>query len=230
LLSKLIFPSLFGLFGILILLALGIWQVQRLAWKNKLIGEISRSLTVPPVRIIPNEINSDSQYLSISASGKFLNEELHILHALKPYGPGFKLIKPFMLSNDKTILVDLGFIEEKNKNRNRIFTDKFITGNIFFPNETDFFTPDPNLERNIWFSRNLDTMADYLGTMPMMVVLSISLDDGVIATPLKPNLNNNHLQYAITWFSMALAWGGMSIYLVMRVIKISRHTGGKNAL
>ena len=224
------FPYVFGILGMLILAGLGIWQVQRLAWKNNLIREISESLGTPPISLVPNEINIGSQYLSVSANGKFLEKELHVLHSLKPYGPGFKVIKPFKLSSNEIILVDLGFVEEKNKAKERIFTDETIKGNIFFPNETDFFTPDPNLDRNIWFARSLDSMANYLGTMPILLVLSNSVDRGVITTPLRANLVNNHLQYAVTWFSMAVTWVFMSFYLIIRVTKRYKHDSGNHAL
>ena len=224
------FPYFFGILGMLILAGLGIWQVQRLAWKNNLIREISESLGTPPISVVPNEINIGSQYLSVSANGKFLERELHVLHSLKPYGPGFKVIKPFKLSSDEIILVDLGFVEEKNKTEERIFTDETIKGNIFFPNETDFFTPDPNLDRNIWFARNIDSMANYLGTMPILLVLSNSVDRGVITTPLRANLVNNHLQYAVTWFSMAVTWVFMSFYLIIRVTKRYKQDSGNHAL
>ena len=131
---------------------------------------------------------------------------------------------------DEIILVDLGFFEEKDKTKERIFTDETIKGNIFFPNETDFFTPDPNLDRNIWFARNLDSMANYLGTMPILLVLSNSVDRRVITTPLRANLVNNHLQYAVTWFSMALTWVFMSFYLIIRVTKRYKHDSGNHAL
>ena len=224
------FPSFFGILGMLVLVGLGIWQVQRLAWKNNLIREISESLGTPPISVVPNKINIGSQYLSVSANGKFLEKELHVLHSLKPYGPGFKVIKPFKLSSNEIILVDLGFVEEKNKTKERIFTNKTIKGNILFPNETDFFTPDPNLDRNIWFARNLDSMANYLGTMPILLVLSNSVDAGVITTPLKANLVNNHLQYAVTWFSMALTWVFMSFYLIIRVMNKYKQDSGNHAL
>ena len=224
------FPYFFGILGMLILAGLGIWQVQRLAWKNNLIREISESLGTPPISLVPNEINIGSQYLSVSANGKFLEKELHVLHSLKPYGPGFKVIKPFKLSSNEIILVDLGFVEEKNKAKERIFTDETIKGNIFFPNETDFFTPDPNLDRNIWFARSLDSMANYLGTMPILLVLSNSVDRGVITTPLRANLVNNHLQYAVTWFSMAVTWVFMSFYLIIRVTKRYKQDSGNHAL
>ncbi len=214
----------------MILLSLGSWQVKRLAWKNDLIEKIEKSIEMAPIMLLPNMINSSAQYLSIIAEGKFLETELHVLHSLKPYGPGFKLVKPFKLLSNEVIMIDLGFIQEKNKNVERMFTSERIVGNILYPNETDSFTPDPNLDRNIWFSRNVTDMSNYMKTRPIMVVLSDHIGEGVIPTPLKPNLTNNHLQYAITWFSMALVWVFMSVYLIIRVVKKYRETGGKHAL
>ncbi len=229
-LKELIFPVFFGLIGLLILLGLGQWQVERLTWKNALTSEILGNISKPPITITPNRIDSFHQFQSVRASGEFLPEELHVLHSLKPYGPGFKLIKPFQLSSNEVILVDLGFIKEKNKFEERVITTETIAGNILFPNETDSFTPEPNLSRNIWFSRDLEAMASYLKTSPVLLVLSTAIHDAVIAIPLRPNLVNNHLQYALTWFSMAIAWGVMSIYWVMRVIKKYSQTGGRDAL
>ena len=230
LLKKLIFPFFFGLIGLIILLGLGKWQVERLAWKNSLIAEISESISKSPIVIMPYEIDTGHQYQSVIFNGEFLPEELHVLHSLKPYGPGFKLIKPFKFSSDEVILVDLGFIKERNKLEERIILSNTIKGNILFPNETDSFTPDPNFDRNIWFSRDLEAMANYLETIPVLVILSNLVHEKIIATPLRPNLINNHLQYAFTWFSMAMVWSFMSIYWVMRIIKRYRQSDGRHAL
>ncbi|MDG2354616.1 MAG: SURF1 family protein [Paracoccaceae bacterium] len=230
LLKKLIFPFFFGLIGLIILLGLGKWQVERLAWKNSIIAEISESVAKSPNVIMPHQIESVQQYQSVRVNGEFLSEELHVLHSLKSYGPGFKLIKPFKLSSDGVILVDLGFIRERNKLKERIILSNTITGNILFPNETDSFTPDPNFEKNIWFSRDLGAIANYLETIPVLIVLSNIVHEEIIATPLRPNLINNHLQYAFTWFSMAMAWSFMSIYWVMRIIKRYGQSGGRHAL
>ena len=84
-LKKLLFPLIFGLCGLVVLLSLGTWQIQRLAWKNNLIGDIQNSIRMAPTEIIPRDINPTSQYLSKKGKGYFLEEELHILHSLKPY-------------------------------------------------------------------------------------------------------------------------------------------------
>lgn len=229
--KRLLFPVSFGLFGLFILCSLGTWQINRLHWKNNLISEVTKSISMKPKLLNLNKIDINSQYSSIVSKGKFLETELHVLFSLKPYGPGFKIIKPFKLNTGDIILVDLGFVKESHKNNYRKIETIEISGNIFFPNETDFFTPSPNLIKNIWFSRDLENMASYLETSPVMVILSSEInEDNIIITPLRPNFVNNHLQYSITWFSMAATWLLMSIYLIVRVVNKHKKINTKNAL
>ena len=220
LVKKLFFPVCLGLFGTITLCMLGTWQLNRLTWKNNLISEVSKSISMEPQKLEIENIDLNSQYLPVKAEGKFLDTEIHVLFSLKPYGPGFKIIKPFKLKSDEIILVDLGFVpEDKKKNERKINKIK-ILGNILFPNETDHFTPLPNFTKNIWFSRDLEKMAISLNTQPILVILSSKIDENdIIATPLTPKFLNNHLQYSITWFSMAIAWLFMSIYFIIKVIR-----------
>ncbi len=216
---KLLFPVGLGLFGVSILCWLGTWQINRLNWKNNLINEVTKSISMKPQQVDLKKVDVNSQYLSVVFEGQFLENEIHVLFSLKPYGPGFKIIKPFELKSGEIILVDLGFVKESNKNLNRKIKETKIMGNIFFPNETDYFTPSPNLTKNIWFSRDLEKMSSYLKSSPRMVILSSDIDvNHIVVTPLNPNFVNNHLQYSVTWFGMAAAWFFMSVYLISRVV------------
>jgi len=224
---KLLFPVGLGLFGVTILCLLGTWQIKRLNWKNNLINEVTNSISMKPQRVDLKNIDINSQYLSVVFEGQFLDNEIHVLFSLKPYGPGFKIIKPFKLNSGEIILVDLGFVKESDKNIDRNIKETKIMGNIFFPNETDYFTPSPNLKKNIWFSRDLEKMSSFLNSSPKMLILSSDLNiPDIVVTPLNPNFVNNHLQYLVTWFSMAAAWLFMSVYLVSRVV--SKYRKAKN--
>ena len=219
---KLLFPVGLGLFGVTILCMLGTWQINRLNWKNSLINEVINSISMEPQTVELENIDINSQYLSVVFEGQFLDDEIHVLFSLKPYGPGFKIIKPFKLKSGEIILVDLGFVKERDKNINKKIKATKIMGNIFFPNETDYFTPLPNFTKNIWFSRDLEKMSSFLNSSPRMLILSSDLDiSNIVVTPLSPNFVNNHLQYSVTWFSMAVSWLFMSVYLVSRVV--SKH-------
>jgi len=221
----------FGLIGVTILCILGTWQINRLKWKNNLIYEVSKSIAMEPQSINLNNIDINSQYLPVTYEGKFLENEIHVLFSLKPYGPGFKVIRPFKLKSGEIIMVDLGFIKESKKNSQIKIELNKISGNIFFPNETDSFTPEPNLSKNIWFSRDLEKMSSYLNTKPIMVILSSKVnDENIVITRLSPNFVNNHLQYSVTWFSMAISWLFMSIYLIIRIVSKYKKVNLKNVL
>ena len=228
---RLLFPLCLGIFGVCVLFSLGTWQLNRLNWKNNLINEVSKSISMKPQLIDIGNIDISSQYLPISSEGKFLEKEIHVLFSIKAYGPGFKVIRPFKLKSGEVILVDLGFIKESKKKFKRQINDIRISGNIFFPNETDYFTPYPNLQKNIWFSRDLEKMADYLNTKSILVILSSKIsDENIVITPLSPNFVNNHLQYSITWFGMAISWLFMSIYLIIRIVNNHKKVKLKNVV
>ena len=221
----------FGLIGVTILCILGTWQINRLKWKNNLIYEVSKSIAMEPQAINLNNIDINSQYLPVTYEGKFLENEIHVLFSLKPYGPGFKVIRPFKLKSGEIIMVDLGFIKESKKNSQIKIELNKISGNIFFPNETDSFTPEPNLSKNIWFSRDLEKMSSYLNTKPIMVILSSKVNhENIVVTRLSPNFVNNHLQYSVTWFSMAISWLFMSIYLIIRLVNNHKKVNLKNVI
>ena len=70
-------------------------------------------------------------------------------------------------------------------------------------------------------------MSSFLNSNPKMLILSSDLNiSDIVVTPLNPNFVNNHLQYLVTWFSMAAAWLFMSVYLISGVV--SKHRKAKN--
>ena len=217
---KLIFPILFGSFGLIFFCGLGIWQLQRLAWKTEILTNIEIKIVAEPDKL-PEELSEEKdQYLSVLVSGIVQPQEIHILTSLKNIGPGFLVISPLELPGGKVIMVDRGFIPEAQKNALRRQGKSEIIGNLLWPNEIDSFTPDPNMEKNIWFGRDLKIMSEHLGTDPVLVIArSISPDDKPLPQRVGVHIANNHLSYAITWFSLACVWFGMTILLINRMKK-----------
>ena len=84
------------MFGIAILLSLGIWQVQRLAWKTDLLDAINERLNQPAVALPANVNEQNNQYLKVYVTGVFGSGEIHNLTSQKFKGPGFKIISPFI--------------------------------------------------------------------------------------------------------------------------------------
>lgn len=213
-----IFPVLLGLVGAGILCALGIWQVQRLAWKENILADIEARLSAQDVGLPAAPNYEADNYRGVAVEGVLEGPELHVLVTRKPDGPGFRVIRALEMSDGARILIDLGYVREADKGAERPGGPIGITGNLIWPDETDGFTPDPNFERNIWFARDVDAMSASLGTDPLMVAIrGTDPDYPTSPMPVTVNIPNDHLQYAITWFSLMVIWLGMTGYLLWRI-------------
>lgn len=233
---RMILPALFGVVGVAILLWLGFWQVDRLAWKEERLAVISSKIVAAPDPLIDHfkslEPLDERNYTRVAFEGVMTEKEAHVLTSIKysgpgsQSGPGFRILKE-VVWNGKNFFLDLGFVPEDQKNAPRFEGPVRVVGNILYPDDYDAsFTPDPDLEKNIWFARYLPQMAQELGVMPFMVVVeeaSINKDgvwvpfEDVTPLPVSVNIPNDHREYAITWFSLALVWFGMTCYLLWRI-------------
>lgn len=207
----------FGLVGTAVLIGLGVWQLQRLAWKEDLIAALQSRLAAEPVAIPQHPEPARDAFLRVRAEGLTGEPELHVLTSEKPWGPGFRVIVPLTLSDGRRILVDLGYVPEAEKAKPRPPARGVVVGALYWPDETDMFTPPPDRAANIWFARDLPAMAEDLATEPLLIVAERHpLGDWPKPLRLGINLPNDHLQYALTWFSLALIWAVMSTILLRR--------------
>ena len=125
-------PVLFGLIGASILIYLGVWQTQRLQWKEAKLQTIESMISANPIDLpdLPNvEMH---QYLPVSLKGEFVKDEVHILTSRPPIGPGYRVISKFK-TNNIVVLVDRGFIREIDKNNDRTSGVAEVTGNLLWP-------------------------------------------------------------------------------------------------
>jgi len=218
--KRMIAPLIFGVLGIAILLSLGTWQLRRMVWKEQVLSNIALRMQADPVAIPTGANVERDNYLSVTVTGALVGPEIHVLTGKKFIGPGFEIIRR-MNTNAGPVLIDLGFIPEADKNMRRPSGDFTITGNLLWPDDTDdSFTPDPDIEKNFWFSRKLELMAKHLGTQEILLVANqvFPLTEGMpTVVPVAANISNRHLEYVITWFSLAVIWFGMTVYLLWRI-------------
>jgi surfeit locus 1 family protein len=216
--QRMIFPIVLGLVGCAVLIALGIWQMQRLQWKEGVLAQIGERISATPVALPMALTEAADEYRTVNVSGNLLEEPIHVLTSQKPEGPGFRVIQPLMLATGQRLLVDLGFIPESEKTVQAFVGDVSVTGSLLWPDEVDSFTPAPNLQKNIWFARDLTAMADALGTAPILIVASESFPTlAPRLTPVTIDIPNDHFGYAVTWFSLAAVWGMMTGYALWRI-------------
>ena len=214
---------IFALSGLALLLGLGIWQVQRLDWKREILAQIEARIDDAPVAL-PDQIDSEAdKYLAVTASGQIVGEALHVLISTAELGPSYRVIAPFQTAG-QVIMADLGALPVSEKSAALPDDPLTLTGNLHWPDEIDSFTPEPDRDQNIWFARDVPQMAAALGAEPILVVVRQTNPPFVNITPLPVGIDgipNDHLQYAITWFSLAAIWLGMTAALVWRMA--SRH-------
>ena len=228
-LRRILVPVLIGVAGVAILLALGVWQVQRLAWKEGLIGEIEARLAAEPVPVPEAPDPGRDRLLRVEATGQIGTDEIHVLTSLDPWGAGYRVISPMRLADGRRILVDLGYVPQDMKEpaaRRKAETPESgqasvqVTGLLLWPAEVDSFTPEPALDRNIWFARDVPTMAEALGTEPVLVVAEAHpWTEWPRPAPPGTNIPNRHLEYAVTWFGLAAVWAGMTVFWIRHQLR-----------
>lgn len=214
---RILFFLIFGLTGAGILVALGVWQMQRLAWKQSVLTEIETRITADPVALPVLVDPVRDKYLPVQITGTILPEEVHVLVSVKQVGPGYRVVAPFETSDGRRILLDRGFVPTSEKALARTVGAATVTGNLHWPQETDSYTPEPDKAGNIWFARDVPAMASTLNTDSVLLVAKSQTDPTVTPLPVDTiSIPNDHLQYAITWFSLALIWAAMTTYFLWR--------------
>ena len=213
--KTLMFPLTIGVAGLAVLISLGVWQVQRLSWKEQILADINYRIAAAPSAIPASPDSIDDLYLPVSATGTFAGDPLRVLVSVKIFGAGHRLISVFE-TGGRRILVDRGYLrlQETTETPSEEVT---IVGNLHWPQDADSFTPDP--DGDLWFARDVTAMADRLGTEPILIVARELSPAEKNVTPLPVDTNgipNDHLEYAITWFSLAFIWILMTGYWIWR--------------
>lgn len=215
-----IVPLLFGLVGAGILVWLGTWQIQRMVWKNAIIARIEAQVYAPPRPIEAVLGANPVQFSPVTAKGRFTGPQLDVLSSIKLIGPIYRVIQAFVTQAGDRIMVDRGYILQDHKNAPNASDATEIVGNFRTPQEVDGFTPAPDLNKNIWFARDVPKMAKVLDTLPVLVILRETPERNPVVTPMPVDtagIPNDHRNYAITWFSLAIVWLGMTGFLLWRM-------------
>lgn len=217
------FVAIIGLGGAAILIWLGVWQMQRLAWKEGVIADIEARIVDAPVALPAQRDPETQSYLPVQASGNFTGDPVRVLVSQKDVGAGYRLISAFLTQADGRalrVMVDRGFVPTAQGDGvptpDRPVT---VTGNLQWPQEVDDFTPAPDMAGNIWFARDVPALAKALEAEPVLIVARdiAPAQSGVSPLPVDTSrIPNDHLQYAITWFSLAAIWLAMSVYFLRR--------------
>ena len=211
------FAVILGLAGAGVLGALGVWQLQRLEWKQGIISGAEAMMADAPIALPATLDPVSDRYRAVSVTGRFTGQEAHVLTSTREMGPGFLVIAAFE-TGGRRILIDRGFVPESEKTAPREPKEAVVTGNLNWPDDVNSSTPPHDAERAIWYGRDLAGIASLLDTEPVLVIARADTGDGIIPQPVTTaGFRNDHFNYAVTWFSLAAVWLGMTGYLLWRI-------------
>jgi surfeit locus 1 family protein len=218
-------PVALMLTGLAVLISLGTWQLERKAWKEGLISALTERLAQPPVPL-PGPGGWDAltpardEFRRVAFAATFLHDrEAHLYSAGSELradvtGPGYFVFTPARLADGRLVMVDRGFVPEANRDpkarpQGQIPGEVRIIGALRWPEQPGWFAPDPDPARNLWFRRDPGSMAraKELGRIaPFYVAQEGPIPPGGLPKPgfLTVNLRNPHLQYALTWYGLAV--------------------------
>ena len=227
--------------ALVILLALGTWQVERLYWKEALIASTNERIKEPPLPLAEMEKlykeKGTVEYLPVTVSGTFMHQgERHFLSTYEG-APGYNVYTPLMLEDGRFVLVNRGFVPYEKKDPatradGQLDGPVSITGLARDPlsAKPGFFLPNNDIAKNIFFWKDWAAMAESadLPDLNQVVPFFVDADN-------KPNpgglpiggvtiieFPNNHLQYAVTWYGLALALIGVVGTWLWRYRKLPR--------
>jgi surfeit locus 1 family protein len=208
---RVLLPLAFGAIGIGILLGLGFWQLARLQVKEAYLAQIEAAIAAAPVALPSEPDPVADKFRAVIVTGQFTGDGLDVLVSRKEVGAGVRVIEAFVTDTGRRIMVDRGFVLDAARKADRATDVAEVTGNLHWPVEVDSYTPAPDVASGLWFARDVPAMAVALKTDAVLVVARSATGGGVDPMPVDTaGIPNDHLQYAITWFSLAVVWAGMT--------------------
>lgn len=230
-------PTIFALVGVAILVGLGVWQLDRKAWKENLIAAMDARLTQAPGDLPPRDqwarLNQQrDEFKRVGFPAEFLPGQAALVYsagsAFRPdvQGPGYWVFAPARLAGGSVVIVDRGFVplDRKDAAAKSPAGSLDIVGIMRWPETRGMFTPADDLKENTWYLRDIKAMAaahHWNNVAPFYVEMESPVPAGGLPKPgrLVVNLPDNHLQYAITWFGLAFGLAGVYVLFIVRRLR-----------
>jgi surfeit locus 1 family protein len=218
--------TLIAIAGVAGFIALGMWQLHRLAWKEALISRVDARIHAEPVAAPPaaqwRSIDAaKSEYLNVRVHGQYLQGRETLVQAVTVRGAGFWVITPLQTDAGYTVLINRGFVGPQYKTAHVSAAERptTVTGLLRISETGRSFLRSNDPGNGRWYSRNVVAISGSRG-LSNFAPYFIDAAASEAPTPGTPEggltvvrFRNQHLQYALTWFALALmvAYGAVLV-------------------
>jgi surfeit locus 1 family protein len=232
-----VIPALAVIVGVVVLTSLGVWQVQRLQWKEAMLARIAALQGAPPepLNVVLNRLGEagrpevgEVDFVRVQTVCPTLQQTPTLrLYAVLGGVMGRRLITacPIRAGRFRTLLVDRGFVPDETPiasgpPRGPTLEAPLI-GVLRTPPRPGWLTPASDPAKNDWRARDVPAMAKALGApspAPVFLMLETPRPQSGVPMPaaIPTDIPNNHLGYALTWFGLALGLIGVYLASLLR--------------
>ena len=211
-------------------------------------------VALPDFSLWPQVNASADEYRHVQLSGVFLHEKTVLVLASTELGDGFWVMTPLVRADQTSILINRGFIPEKMAAFYRASSEKdrfakpdtssiHITGLLRMTEPGGGFLRKNDAAGKHWYSRDVHAIAAATGltrpapffidadASPASNQLSVQKNEVSPSTPVAGltviHFHNNHLIYALVWFSLAAMTAAAWVYVMRDKRKGSSISTGK---
>jgi surfeit locus 1 family protein len=239
--AGLIWPTVAALLTLGVLLALGTWQLQRKAWKEGLITMIAARTTAAPVDLpAGNPGQRDREYLHVAVTGRLLHDKERYLYAPTSTGLGWHVFTPMETTSGQLVWINRGWVPDARKDpaarpQGQVPGTVRITGLVREVRAPGMFTPANDPARNLWYWPDVAAMTGAAygeAGGPTRTAPTFWIDADAQPEPpgglpkggvTRLDLPNRHLEYAVTWYGLAVTLIG--VYLAFTASRLKLHSG-----
>ena len=214
-------PLVAFILALSILLSLSAWQIKRLNWKKNLIQQRVSMFEGEPRSLSELKEPAEYEFQKVFVNGKLLNDFEFYMPALSKNGNnGFHILVPIKVSSNKFLIYNTGWVpllkkSQVDRKENIVSEEKLFSAVIRLPGRKGYFQPENDPIKNFWFFVEPDLMEKELTFQLEKNFYLEASDNGPNGYPLgnqtRIYLRNNHFQYALTWFFIAI--GLISVFI-----------------
>ena len=218
-----LWPTLISLPILVLSLGLGLWQMERREWKGDILDRITTNQAAPPMTL--EQLLSGTplrhEYGRVKLAGTFQHDHEFFLAARSLKNKvGLQVIVPFKTDDGRLVLFDRGWVPARDpagRAAGQPTGRVEVTGLVRRSQIRARFAPENVPDKNVWFQVDVPLMRKMAGAAPDPQLDSFFLESDGTPNPggvpvggqTRLEIPNDHLQYAITWFLLALAMAGV---------------------